>query len=131
MEDLYKSISDTILDEYPDIVEDAQTHRTSSGAPTKLRVYIVDGSYLDVWLSASGKYSYHWERTHVTGEIHRHDNAPHPKHSHVKTYPKHYHAGSDDHVKESHIPDDSTQAARAILSFIRETLGKNRANSTR
>lgn len=58
MENLYKSISDTSLNEYPDIVEDAQIHHTPSGAPAKLRIHIVDGSYLDIWFSVSGKYSY-------------------------------------------------------------------------
>lgn len=128
MENLYKKISDLSLNEYPDIVEDAQTHHTSSGAPAKLRIYIVDGSYLDVWLSGSGKYSYHWERRHITGQIHRHDNAPHPIWSHVKTFPKHYHAGSDDRVLESYVPDDPMQAVRTILTFIREILGTSQAN---
>ena len=79
MERLYNRISDLSLNEYPDIVEDSQTHSTPSGAPAKLRIHMVDGSYLDIWLSGSGKYSYHWERRHVTGQIHRHDNAPHPR----------------------------------------------------
>jgi len=83
---------------------------------------------LDVWLSGSGKYSYHWEHRHITGQIHRHDNAPHPTWSHLKTFPKHHHARSDDKVQESHLPDDPMQAARALLSFIRETLGTSRGN---
>lgn len=57
MEDLYRNISDLSLNEFPDTVEDAQILHTSSGTPAKLRIYIVDGSYLDVWLSGSGKYS--------------------------------------------------------------------------
>jgi len=130
LENLYKNISDLSMNEYPDIVEDTQTHHTPSGAPAKLRIHIVNGSYLDVWLSASGKYSYHWEQRHITGQIHRHDNAPHPKWSHLKTFPKHYHAGSDDQVQESHLPDDPMQAAKTLLNLIRETLGTSRANST-
>ena len=38
MENLYKKISDLSLNEYPDIVEDSQTHSTPSGAPAKLRI---------------------------------------------------------------------------------------------
>ena len=122
LENLYQKISDLTLSEYPDIVEDAQTHHTPSGAPTKLRIYIIDGSYLDIWLSDTGKYSYHWEQRHKNGKLYRHDNAPHPKWSHVKTFPKHYHEGSHDTVQESYIPNDPTQAARAFLTFIREKL---------
>ena len=122
MENLYQKISDLTLSEYPDIVEDAQTHHTPSGAPTKLRIYIIDGSYLDIWLSDTGKYSYHWEKRHKNGKLYRHDNAPHPKWSHVKTFPKHYHEGSHDNVQESYMPDDPTQAAIAFLTFIREKL---------
>ena len=129
MEDLYRNISDLSLTEYPDIVEDAQIHRTSSGASAKLRIHIVDGSYLDVWLSRSGKYSYHWERRHLQGQMYRHDNAPHPKWSHVKTFPKHYHKGSDDQVQESYIPDEPTQAVRTLLTFIRETLRSDQTNT--
>ena len=78
MEDLYRNISDLSLNEYPDTVEDAQIHRTPSGTPAKLRIHIVDGSYLDVWLSRSGKYSYHWERRHLQGQMHRHTTHPTP-----------------------------------------------------
>ena len=43
MEQLYRGVSELSLNEYPDIVEDAQTHRAPSGAPSKLRIHIVDG----------------------------------------------------------------------------------------
>ena len=122
MENLYRNISDTSHTEYPDIVEDTQIHRTPSGTPEKLRIHFVDGSYMDVWLSRSGKYSYHWERRHLQGQIHRHNNAPHPRWRHVKTFPKHYHKGSEDRVQESHIPEEPTQAVKTLLDFVRETL---------
>jgi hypothetical protein len=130
LENLYREISNLSLDEYPDVVEDIHIHHTPSGTPAKLRVYIVDGSYLDIWLSGSGKCSYHWEHRHTTGQIHRHDNAPHPSWSHVKTFPKHYHEGSDNRVQESYLPDDPMQAVRIILTFIRERLGAGLANPT-
>ena len=123
MENLYRKISNLSLKEYPDIVEDAQIHHTPSGTPAKLRIHIVDGSYLDIWLSKSGKYSYHWEQRHLKGRMYRHDNAPHPRWRHVKTFPKHYHEGSDDRVQESHVPDDPMQAVRTLLTFIRQKLG--------
>jgi hypothetical protein len=122
VEHTYITLINLSTTEYPDIVEDAQIHHTPSGIPTKIRIYITDGSYLDIWLSSSGKYSYHWEQRHINGRLFRHDNAPHPNWSHVKTFPKHYHEGSHDNVQESNIPDDPTQAARAFLTFIRESL---------
>jgi len=42
----------------------------------KLRLYIVDESFLDVWFSRQleGRYAYHWERRHVDDTIYRWDN---------------------------------------------------------
>jgi len=122
LESIYQKISDQCKSGYPDIVEEVQILYTSSGTPTKLRAYIVDGSYLDIWLAKSSKYSYHWEQRHINGKLYRHDNAPHPKWSHVKTYPKHYHNMSNGTVEESNIPDDPIQAVSAFLTFIRESL---------
>jgi hypothetical protein len=46
----------------------------------KLRVVLVDDSYIDFWWSSQipGRYAHHWERRHVDGTIYRHDNMPHP-----------------------------------------------------
>jgi hypothetical protein len=122
LENTYETIQRLSLNEYPDIVEDAQILYATSGTPLKLRVYIIDGSYMDIYLSESGKYSYHWEQRHINGQLYRHDNAPHPKWRRVETYPKHYHEGSEDHVVESNIPDDPAEAADTVLGFIRMSL---------
>ena len=122
MEHTYNTLIHQCTTEYPDIVEDANIQYTPSGAPTKTRIYITDGSYLDIWLSPSGKYSYHWEQRHINNKLYRHDNAPHPKWSHIKTYPKHYHNGSQENVQESFIPDDPKLALRAFLTQIREQI---------
>ena len=42
MENLYREISNLGMNEYPDIVEDAHIHHTSSGTPAKLRLSIVE-----------------------------------------------------------------------------------------
>jgi len=84
---------------------------------------VVDGSLVDVYLSASGKYSYHWERRlTAAGDLYRHDNAPHGKWRVVSTFPKHFHDGSEDNVGESHISDSPEQALREFLSFVRTKL---------
>jgi hypothetical protein len=120
MERLYKKISELCRSEYPDIVNDAEIHYKSSGTPVKLRVHIIDGSFLDIWLSNTGKYSYHWERRHINGRIYRHDNAPHKKRALVNTFPKHFHQGTEEKVVESSIPDDPIKAVRYVMDYVRK-----------
>ena len=103
---------------------DVQLRFTPSGAVERLRIFLLDESFVDVWLSMSGKYSYHWEQRHVRGLIHRHDNAPHSRWKEVKTFPKHFHDGSEDNVKESNIPNDPLLAINYFLSFVRAFLKK-------
>ena len=45
----------------------------------KLRVTLIDGSYIDFWWSEelSGRFAYHWERIRIDGTVYRHDNIPH------------------------------------------------------
>src|SRR3990170_2743131 len=124
LEDLFSRIIELVLTEFSDIAADAQLRFTSSGAVERLRIFLKDESYVDIWLSASGKYSFHWEHRHVRGLIHRHDNAPHSKWRKIKTFPKHFHDGSEDHVTESDIPDDPLSATTYFLNFAREFLEK-------
>jgi len=122
LEEQFKRIVELVQAEFSDIVADVQLLFTSSGAVEKLRVFLKDESFVDIWLSASGKYSFHWEQRHVRGLIHRHDNAPHNKWRKVKTFPKHFHDGDENHVKESYIPDDPISATKFFLSFVRDFL---------
>jgi hypothetical protein len=94
-----------------------------TGDPLKLRLDIVDGSLLDVFLSASGRYSYHWERRLIgKGGLYRHDNAPHERWRHVVTFPKHFHDGSEGNVVESYISDNPEGALQEFLTFVRHKL---------
>lgn len=106
--------------EFSDIVE------TVEESDDKLRIYLIDGSFIDVWFSIKiiGRYAYHWERTHIDGKIYRHDNIPHKKWEFVKTFPKHFHCGSEKEVIESSINDNSEEAIREILTFGRKILIK-------
>lgn len=112
-------LRDIVEHEFPDIISS-----TSLGEVNELRVFLVDGSFLDVWLSLrlNERYSYHWERRAVDGTIYRHDNAPHLKWRSVSTFPKHYHDGSEGNVVASHISDEPEQAVREFLQFVRDTL---------
>jgi hypothetical protein len=67
--------------------------RSTATIRNKLRVVLVDGSYIDFWWSSQipGRYAHHWERRHVDGTIYRHDNMPHPQWQWVNSFPKHFH----------------------------------------
>ena len=108
-----------------DIVSEARILRLASGAPLKLRLEIVDGAVLlDVYISITGKYSYHWERRLVDGSIYRHDNALHNNWKNVRTFPKHFHDGEEGAVGESHISDDPVVALDQFLEFVRVRLAR-------
>lgn len=108
-----------------DVVVDVQILRLASGEPLKLRLEIVDGSIADIYISETGKYSYHWERRLVDGTIYRHDNAPHRNWRNVKTFPKHFHYGAEEVVEESYISDAPMLALEQFLEFARERLGRS------
>ena len=90
----------------------------------KLRIFLIDDSFIDVWysLTLKGRYSYHWERAHIDGKIYRHDNAPHKKWINIATYPKHFHDGKEENVKESHIDENPEQGLKEFLIFIKQKL---------
>jgi len=117
---LYKKLSRIALEKFGDIVVEAEIISLPSGVPAKLRLNLADDSFVDVWLSGS-RYSYHWQRG---GSIFRHDNAPHPRWKHVRTFPKHFHRMREESVEESHLSDSPEDALTEFLSFIRrEMLG--------
>ena len=90
----------------------------------ELRIILTDGSFVDLWFSLrlEGQYSYHWERKALDGRIYRHDNAPHKRWRGVKTFPKHFHNGSEEQVIESFISDAPAEALRQFLAFIQDKL---------
>ena len=105
--------------EFSDIVEEARMLQTPAGVPLKVRLEIVDGTIVDVWISGSSRFSFHWDRTLVGGGIYRHDNAPHERWRKVSTFPKHFHFGSEGHVVESHLSDDPVEAFTEFMEFVR------------
>ena len=119
----YGVLKTIALNEFGDVVAGAQIMALPTGDPLKLPLDIVDGSLLDVFISVTGRYSYHWERRLIgKRDLYRHDNAPHDRWRHVATFPKHFHDGNDENVIESHISDDSQDALRECLSFSRQKL---------
>ena len=119
----YRALRTIALDEFADVVVNARIVSLPTGDPLKLRLDIVDNSLLDVFISISGRYSYHWERRLTSrGDLYRHDNAPHGRWCHVATFPKHFHDGSESNVIESYISDDPGDAMREFLTFVRHKL---------
>lgn len=118
----YQKLAHICGEEFSDIVEQVQFIKSGSAGSTKLRISLKEQSYIDVWLSVSGKYSYHWERRAKAGRMFRHDNAP--DFPTVPTFPKHFHDGSENNVKESFLSDKPEEAIREILNFVRSTCEK-------
>jgi hypothetical protein len=108
------------------VVEAGEIIRTNGGFPQKLRLNIIDGSAIDVFLSSSGRYSYHWERRAIDGTLYRHDNAPHGRWRHIETFPRHFHNGSEanEDCEESHISDEPEEALREFLRFVEQKLAE-------
>jgi hypothetical protein len=95
----------------------------------KLRAFLIDGSFVDVWFSQKipGRFSYHWERRHIDGSMYRHDNFPDINWQGISTYPKHFHNGSQDAVEASHIQDNPPAGLSQFMEFVRCKLAKDGA----
>lgn len=116
----YRPLENIAQTEFKDIVAKVEyLHKRTVGS-TKLRIIFKNSSFLDVWLSETGKYSYHWETRAQTGKIYRHDNAP--DFPEIKTFPKHLHDGEEKTVKSSNLSDDPQKAIREILKYIKSAL---------
>lgn len=119
---IYEELREIALHEFAEIVVHAEIQRLPTGDPRKLRLSIVDNSFVDIFVSITGRYSYHWGRASTAGSaIYRHDNAPHKAWRYIATFPKHFHNGSEENVTESTI---SSRPAEAIRSFCRFVLKK-------
>ncbi len=120
---IYRALKQIAQHEFDDIVVNETILTLSTGVPAKLRLDVIDGSIMDVFISQSGRYSYHWDRRVIgIDEIYRHDNAPHLRWKRVATFPKHFHDGDEENVTESHIDDNPEQAIRQFLVFVRQKL---------
>lgn len=120
---MYDQLARIALSEFADVLVRAQMMGRRAAAPLKLRLYVRDGTTIDVWLSPDlARYAYHWEQRARRGLIHRHDNAP--DHPDVITFPKHFHNGSETTIEASHIPDDPPEALRQFLTFVRAKLAE-------
>lgn len=115
----YKQIEKMVHSEFPDIVTSSEIIHKRSPGSAKLRLQFNDQTYMDIWFSETGKYSYHWEQRAKRGLILRHDNAP--DHPEIETFPKHMHVGDEQTVAPSYLPNDPLSAVRAFLESIRQS----------
>lgn len=117
----YEPLLEIARSEFPDIVT------TTNHLNKSARVRLIDGSYFDVWYSVRSneqRFAFHWERRQLDGTVWRHNNIPDKKWSGVPSYPKHFHAGSEDSIIESEISSDPETAMRQFLGFVREHLNR-------
>ncbi|MDD5615744.1 MAG: hypothetical protein PHH85_06030 [Candidatus Methanoperedens sp.] len=56
---------ESVAKRFKEVVLETRIIKLPSGEPAKLRIEIVDGSFADIWLSASGKYSYHYANAFI------------------------------------------------------------------
>lgn len=115
---LYGNLLKIALTEFRIIIVSGEILYSQSNEPWKLRLYLCDSSFIDVYYSINGKYSYHWDHRLVTNKIYRHDNAPHQRWKEVSTFPKHLHNGSEEDVVSSHISDTPDLAFKEFLRFV-------------
>ena len=90
----------------------------------KLRLFLNDRSFIDIWLSVKkkGVYAYHWERRDVDRTIYRHNNLPDREARKLKTYPRHFHNRTEKNIVESNLSDKPEEALRTILEFARKVV---------
>jgi len=91
---------------------------------SKLRVHLVDKSYIDVYVSRKlpDRFGFHWERGHIDGSVYRYDSFPGVNWSAVSTFPFHFHAGTQETVVAAPFPTDLEQGFRGFPLFVQERL---------
>lgn len=125
LDEPYRRLAFIALREFPDLVVGTEV------VEGKLRVFIADDSFIDIWFSEKrkGVYAYHWERRMVDDTVYRHDNLPDKEARNLSTFPKHFHEGSEENIRESRISDDPERAIRQFLTFVREVSERDQVSS--
>jgi len=90
----------------------------------KLRVYIIDESFVDVFNSFSlpDRWAFQWERQHLDNTMYRHDNIPHARWKSISSFPWHFHNGNEENVEWSNFGDDPVENLRNFFKFIRSKI---------
>ena len=99
--------------EFPDLVAHV---RVVDPRRQRIRIDLLDGTFIDVHQGPQGRYSYHWERG---GDFVRFNNAPH--FDEIETAPHHMHVGMKS-VQPSAVRGVSTDDVRLVLQFVQRHL---------
>jgi len=117
---IYRKLEEIAKSEFSDIVKNSALIGGKSAQPNKLRIFLIDGTFLDIWLSDENDYSFHWEQRAVRGLIHRWDNAP--DHPEIESFPHHFHEGKENNIMSSNLDADMRSAFKEVLKFIKTKL---------
>ncbi|MGB2727583.1 MAG: DUF6516 family protein [Halobacteriota archaeon] len=113
----YLSFLKIASDEYSDIVVDAELHAD------RVRLILIDGSWIEVRYPVVDKFSFHWQRSN---KIYRIDTAPH--HKDIRTFPRHIHFGSEDNVIEDYVLEENVSPEenfKRFMEWMSELLKRN------
>lgn len=104
--------------EFSDIVN------STSHIDFKLRIILVNNSFMDVYLSQRlpERFGFHWECMDESKTFYRYDNFPDKNWHSVATFPYHFHNGSQNSVDASPFPITPIEGFRAFMEFIRSKL---------
>lgn len=59
----YETLRRIVLTEFGDVVVTTDIQQLPTGDARKLRLQMVNNSFMDIFISVTGRYSYHWDRT--------------------------------------------------------------------
>ncbi len=104
--------------EFSDIV------KTTARIDFKLRIILINGSFVDVYLSQRlpERFGFHWECMDESKTFYRYDNFPDKNWQSIATFPYHFHNKSQDSVEESPFPLAVIDGFRAFMDFVRDKL---------
>ena len=93
---------------------------------SKLRLLLIDDSYVDVWISRKldGRFGFHWERRHLDGHMYRYDNFPDANWSIIPTFPFHFHDGSQSNVIAAPFIPEPEQGFRDFMAFVQQRIAR-------
>ncbi len=117
---LYRKLARIAEKEFPEIVEYAEVRED------RLRLHIIDNSFLDIWFSRriQCKYAFHWERRHLDNTVYRWDNAAHKTLEKIETFPHHFHEGTQYNIQPFKPKKSMDETLREILRYISQRIGE-------
>jgi hypothetical protein len=122
--ELYKQLEKLSFDKFSDIIQASQIIYSYTGRARKLRLELIDDTFIDTYYSFSGNYSFHWEQRPVRDAIYRHDNAPHERWRNIGTFPRHCHDGTQENVIPSELSVNPEESLCQFLKIIRTQLSE-------